>query len=272
MKAIWLKIRGIIGDIFGIGGPTGVNLKNDAGVLQVRNAADDAYAAAKVAHIETGADLNTVVDLLSLQGRIPNVSFSFPGDTPPAAGSNSGAFGICHTDGGTYNAGRVVYDNGTALLLMPTEVVRTITTSASVNGDLNLLANGLYALQGGNWVSKGGSPSVTGYTRNVISRVIGTAASYDTTTTVPEDAVVLNTIIDVTTAYSASATITVSLAGTTPLELFELTTETQYSGQYENPRVYTVAAANEGVVHVAIGGTPGVGVGVVYVEYASPAI
>lgn len=42
--AFWSNFRGVMAALFGIGGPTGVNLKHNAGVLQVRNAADTGYA------------------------------------------------------------------------------------------------------------------------------------------------------------------------------------------------------------------------------------
>ena len=42
--AIWSSLRGVLGNLFGIGGQGGVNVKHAAGTLEVRNAADAAYA------------------------------------------------------------------------------------------------------------------------------------------------------------------------------------------------------------------------------------
>lgn len=43
--ALWQNIAGVMADLFGLGGPTGVKLKNASGTLLVRNAGDSAYAA-----------------------------------------------------------------------------------------------------------------------------------------------------------------------------------------------------------------------------------
>lgn len=43
--ALWQNIAGVMQDLFGLGGPSGVKLKNASGTLLVRNAGDSGYAA-----------------------------------------------------------------------------------------------------------------------------------------------------------------------------------------------------------------------------------
>lgn len=160
---VWRSIRGTMRDVFGIGNEEdGFSIKNAAGVGEIRNAADDAYETLRTAHIAAGGTSNDLPTLRDLQARVPNIEFSFAGDTPPSAGTNSGKFGICHTDGASGNTGQVFYDSGTALTLIPTAVVRTLTTSAAVSGTLSLNSDSLYGWEGSTWVRKGVGGSIEG--------------------------------------------------------------------------------------------------------------
>lgn len=55
--ALWQNVAGIMNDLFGIGGPAGVKLKNNSGTLQVRNAGDTGLAPIQMssARIASGA-------------------------------------------------------------------------------------------------------------------------------------------------------------------------------------------------------------------------
>jgi len=269
---IWKKLRGTMTSLFGVGNEDdGFNIKNASGKAEIRNAADTAYEIIRAAHIASGGGLNDLPTLLDLQARVPNIEYSFDGDSAPSAGSNSGKFGICHTDGSSYNAGNVVYDTGSTLILIPTEVVRTVTTSSAVSGTLSMNANGLYAWQGGTWILKGdGAPAQTGILRT-IDVPTSTNATYDSTTSVPSGARVVRTAYVVETAYTASTTAVVSIAGTTPQELLG-TNDSKLSnvGEYDNDAVFNIDSSSEGLVHVAITGTPAAGAGRVIVFYATP--
>jgi hypothetical protein len=269
---VWKRLRGTMRDLFGIGNEEdGFNIRNAAGVAEIRNAEDDAYQTLRAARIASGAHLNNLPTLLDMQGRIPNITFSFEGNTPPTGGTNSAKFGICHTDGTSYNAGQVVYDNGSVLVLIPTEVVRTLTTASAVNGTLNMIANGLYAWQGSSWVLKGDGAPVDQGINKCLEIPISTEGPYDSTTSIPEGARVVRTSILVDTAFSASTTVTVFVQGSTPLQLMGASdSKITKVGQYEDDEIHRVLTANEGVVRVNIIGTPGVGEGSVFVFYTTP--
>ena len=269
---VWKKLRGSMRNVFGIGNEEdGFNIKNASSVAEIRNAADDAYETIRAAHIAAGGSLNDLPTLLDLQGRVPNIEFSFDGDTPPAAGTNSGKFGICYEDGTSYNAGNVIYDDGSSRILIPTEVVRTITTSSAVVGVLSLNANGLYAWQGGTWILKGdGAPAQTGHTM-AIEVNIGTSATYSSSTAIPDGARVVRTDMIVTTAYTPTTTATVVVNGTADLEILGSSdSKMPKQGQYMNDEEFEITADNEGVVTVAIANTPAAGAGRVVVFYVAP--
>ena len=269
---VWKKLRGTMRNTFGIGNEVdGFNIKNNSGVGEIRDAGDTGFETLRAALISSGANLNDIPVLLDLQGRVPNIEYSFDGDTPPTAGANTGKFGICHTDGTGFNAGNVVYDDGIALLLIPTEVVRTLTTSGAVIGDLNLIANGLYAYQGSTWILKGdGAPVSQGHTL-AIEVPLGTNASYSSTTVIPAGARVCRTLVRIDTAYDLGTTITVSVDGTADILLMGANdSKANKLGQYESDELFNVIAGNTGVVTAAISATPAAGAGTVIVWYVTP--
>jgi len=97
--------------------------------------------------------------LLYLRGRVADIAFDFDGGVPAVPGDNTNKFGFVHTTGGDYNAGDIVFDDGTSFILIPPELASTITTRTAINGFISLHPDALYVNQAGVWVLKGGSAS-----------------------------------------------------------------------------------------------------------------
>ena len=101
---------------------------------------------------------------LEVEG-ILDIQFSFTGAAPPAGGANTGLYGFCHTAGGTYLAGDVVFDNGCHLEVL-TKKGLLISPRVDVVGAVSLTANCIYyetaAAAPYTWVAKGGSAGSTG--------------------------------------------------------------------------------------------------------------
>jgi hypothetical protein len=269
---IWKNIEGVMASLFRIGGPSGITIKENTGVVELRNAADSAFVLGRGLLIPaTGETVNDLVALLDLQGRVAVIEFDFTGASPPGAGTNTGKFGFCHTTGGGYTAGDVVYDDGTSLIDIPAAVCKHLTSSNAVTGTVSLIANGFYALQAGTWTLKGdGGGTGTGRVQS-IEVTIGTSASYNSTTQIPDGARVLNTRLVIETAYDNSATIIVKVDGTADENLL-LAAENDPSNidEYQNEAAHKITSSNEGVVNVAISATPTVGAGYVVVDYVTP--
>lgn len=104
---------------------------------------------------------------------------------------------------------------------------------------------------------------------NIIRYAIGTGATQDSTTSIPANAVVLNCMLDITTPYSALATISIGQPGNTTL--LQLTTDNlpQQAGIYQVMQDTDWGAAPL-VVRATVGGAPAAGAGFVVVEYAVP--
>lgn len=112
MSIIQSKLKGTGETLFLVGGAAGVGLANNSSVAELQSAAAALITARAARIAATGTTLNDLVSLLDLRGRIADIEYSFDGASAPSAGSNSGKFGFCHTTGGGYTAGDVVYDPG----------------------------------------------------------------------------------------------------------------------------------------------------------------
>jgi hypothetical protein len=202
------------------------------------------------------------------------ISFSFTGASPPSPGDNTGKFGFAHTSGGSYTAGDVVYDSGTALLKIPVSVCTMLTTGVAVSGTVSLIDNGLYALEDGSWTLKGdGGSSSTGLQRVISVAWVGTggATSVSSTTAIPSGAIVTRVANKVTTGLDGSGTILVVVDGTADETILATAdSDSATVGEYENYEKHVITSGNEGVVKVTVGGTPTVGAGLVLVEYVVP--
>jgi hypothetical protein len=158
MANVFTQILGVIGNLFHIGGPSGPLLKNSSGVVEAKTYDDAAYAVMRAKYLQETGDVagNDVATALDLAARIPNIHFSFDGAAgPPAFGTHPAAFGICHTTGGAYTAGDVVFDAATEIIDIPRSVCRHITMEIASGGAILLLEDCFYAWESGGWVLKG---------------------------------------------------------------------------------------------------------------------
>lgn len=80
------------------------------------------------------------------------IEFSFAGSAPPTLGDNEGSYGICHTAGGSFDEGDIVYDDGVTLLAHAKRYgVTLLLTTSAISGDIDFAANSLYTLLNDVW-------------------------------------------------------------------------------------------------------------------------
>lgn len=268
---LWKNIRGTMSNLFGIGGPSGVNLKHSGGALQVRSGDDATLARAQVA---AGTAADDAVSLLQLQQRLIVIDGSFDGGTPPDAATNSGKHFFCHTSGGSYTAGRIYRSNGSEWSAVDAGKGWGIVTGASaITGTVSLSANHLYVNEGtaGSpaWTAKGdgsGGASAEGKI-NVIEMSLGTSGSASSSTSIPDNAIVIDVILDVNTAYDNDATLKVEVNGASPVEILGTgENDPATVGEYGKEQS-TDVGANGGVVQATVTGSPSQGEGALFVHY-----
>jgi len=278
MGDVFKKLRGITGSLFKIGNQSGPNLKNNAGAVEIRDTSDADFATGRANFIPaSGETANDLPVLRDLQGRVPNITFDFDGASPPGAGSNTDEFGFCHTAGGGYSAGDVVYDTGSALVAIPASVCRTLTSSTTVTGTISLIQNGVYAREGATWVLKGDGVSTgTGFVKSI--RIDYTFSDQGTpkssTTQIPDGAEVLNARNVVETALNGvSPTMAVVVDGTADKTLLATgDSDMGVAADYQSDETHKITSSTTGPVQITIGGsTATAGSGYVEVLYTTAA-
>lgn len=278
-STLWGTVKGA----FHIGGPDNACIAvppSEPTILRTLGADESAWARheAKAIRDTQDANLNQLSTYIDLTSKFVNIIAGFAGATPPSGADEKG-FYICSGSGGSFNENDIVYWDGSSNTkvykstgniddsMTNSECLTHITTQAAIDmattGDL--LENALYAweLVTGveQWVLKGYAGA--GNDMKVIKIAIGTTASYTSTTPVPANAYISRVVCKITTAYSAAATVAVSITAQSIMAATDL--NAQIVNTYEKSEPKEIAAG--GVVTVTIGGAPAAGVGIVYVEY-----
>jgi len=270
---LFKNIVGIISATFQVGGTAGAKLKNSSAVLEARNAADNDYTTFRVLRLGASPGINDVP--VSIDSQVKVIQFSFNGASPPSAGDNTGKYGFCHTTGGSYTANDVVYDTGSALLVMPRATCAVIVTTDAVSGTVSLNADGVYGWEGSAYVLKGdGAASDTGLVKCIkVALAFGSGATVDSTTSIPNGAFVTRVAVVVGTLFNGTApTLAVSINGSSPLAV--MTTgenNLKLANQYEVEDVFTIGATETGVVRLSYTASgSSAGAANVFVFYTTP--
>jgi len=280
MADVFQKIKGTTPDItrFLIGGPDADGVENSDSVIKSVDK-DGTLIRHRAATLATGGanDDNTLIPLRDLKDFCPEIEFGFAGGSAPSPGDNTGEYGICMATGGSYTVGNIVYDSGSALRIVPTEVIRKLTigsTTIPMSDGTTFLANHFYVKNAaGTWVAKGdGHTTGSKLTIKIPFDYEDTAVSSTMEISGYTDAQVTETVVVVTTAFNGSSpTIAVSLNSNTTVmgtSAVDLTTV----GQYRSNEIFDVIADDdEGTVNLAITpSTSSAGAGYVLLTFVDP--
>ncbi len=264
---LWKKIRGITGNIFGVGGTSGVNVKDNSGVVEMRNSGDTDFVTSRSSNIQLS---NTINDNITLLEVIHEITFSFTGGSPPSPGANTNAYGICHTTGGSYSAGDVVYDNGSSLITVLPGRKKCIFTTTAISGTVSFNANGVYIGLGTSWSLKGdGTPTNSGFVKIVEVDYNYTNVTVDSTTQLVSGSVVLQTSNVIVTPFNGPSPSTiVTVNGSSPLTLLAAgDSNPAVSAQYLSDEQIGVGVTNAGSIRVTVATGSTAGQGIARVQY-----
>lgn len=271
---LFKKIKGTIENFFHIGSSTGPALKNNSNVLEVRNAGDTDFAKLRALAIQTSPGINDVPTLLDTLGKI--IQFDFDGASAPAAGTNTGKFGFCHTTGGSYTANDVVYDDGAALIKLPRESCKILLTTTAITGTVSLNLNGVYGWSGTAYVLKGdGSATDTGFLKTIKIDFTKDSTTVDSTTSIPDGAFVIKVSKvggAAMTAFNGTApTAAVTVNGSSPVTIMATgDNNLKDTNQYDVEDIVPIGATGTGVVRVTVtADSSTTGVGQIVVFYTS---
>jgi len=268
---LFKNLRGTLESFFNIGGPTGPALKDNAGVMQVRNFDDTAFARLQVAVPVADNDAvtkkyaDTLEKPLIVAAQV-DTSASVPSNTAvrrllvvTTAGSGAAIGDLLFDDGSSGGTMEILAAvNGRTIAVLTALTGGTITFEAdSINiWDADGSSGGVQ------WVKIGDIGSVTGAIRH-IRLAIGTAATLDSATAIPANARILQCDVQVTTSYNGGASIQVGVAGGT-VDLIQATGDNKPSAG-GTPNTYskeqdTDWGAATAAVRVTISASSGVGV------------
>jgi hypothetical protein len=199
------------------------------------------------------------------------VSAQFDGNDPLPANTATEHFKVVTTTGANASIGQLIYDDGTsvgtAIVLVAVDARLIITTMAFTGGTIPLKAESLYTWDTTTsaWLNAGGSQQ-SGAVR-VIRYAVTNAATQDSASKIPANAVILRARLNVTTPYSGGATVTIGRVGS--LALLQATTDNRptVADIYEVPQE-TDWGGTELVVRTTVAGAPAAGAGYVTVEYS----
>ena len=274
MANLFQKLAGIVGSVFQIDvANDGPNLKNNAGVLEFRNAADSDFVIARGNTPVGDNDLVTKLyaDSLSkplIVDRQADTTISLPNNTAQRG------FIVVTTPGSGAAIGDLLFDDGTSsgtTTILPAIEGRTIAvTDALTGGSITFDADSIYIwdADGTQWIKVGDVGNVTGAAR-AVKFAIGTS-TVDSSTILTTADRIIEVRTTITSAYNAGATI--EIGSTVDADKYQTAADNnpQKAGV---PNTFKCAdqdtQADAGVVRATVTGATS-GAGEVLVLYTNP--
>lgn len=271
--ATHIKKIGGISELYLYIGTTGPRIKNNSGVIEMRNNADNAYAVARAADPANEQDLTTLNWAWKFQKFIP---ISAQADCSSALPTNTAArrLLVVTTAGNGAVIGDLLYDNAssTGSMTIIAAAYRTITPTANFTGGTQTFYQHCgYLWNGSSWVKVFDASGAGSATNNVRSITIttGTSATYDSTNDLPANAIIVYAYFKVTTAYSAGAGITFGVVGNTDIYLTGVVNPEAEGFSFSDEPFVSVGASDV-KARISVSGTPAAGAGVCYIHYVVP--
>jgi len=280
--AVFKKIRGIIGNLFTLGTDeaTANSLKNHVDGVEFTNY-DGTVRKNAVVERPQGANQNAHASTyLDLKERAIDLEFYFDGSSPPAPGTNTGKYGICHTAGGIYSAGQIYLDTGSALTAAPMYQMMLAIPRDTFSGTVGMNQDDIYISRNPTtpfgWTMVGGEAHEIGEPSSI--RIpfsytdIGTPKS--STTPIPAGAYVYFSRTVVTTPFSggSSPTLLAEVDGASGDTVLQSTSDNNIkkAGEYHNEETIEITAGYNGPARLTLGGTATAGAGYFIVLWATP--
>jgi hypothetical protein len=264
------KLRGTSETAFqvGLGGP---NLNANGTALEAKNAANSALAILRAATPIGDTDLANKQYVDTLFSRVV-VSLQFNGGNTLPTNSGTEQFYVVTTSGANGTIGQLLWDDGSGsgtVTVLAAKAQMIVTAAAFVGGTITFSADSLYVWDTTSvaWVNAGGS-QISGAARTV-RFAINTAASQSSAKQIPANAIVYDRFFDITTPYSAGATLTMGQTGTPAL--LQATTDNQATvlGEYHVGQEVAWGASALALL-VTVAGAPAAGAGFANATYAIP--
>lgn len=265
---VFSKLLGTITSFFQVGGTSGPGINANGAALESKNAANSAFAVHRGATPVGDNDFATKAYVDKMASKPIPVSVQFNGNSALPANSGTEQWYVVTTTGANATIGQLLWDDGSGagnVAVIAAVTGNTIvTTVAFTGGTISLAANQMYVWTGSAWLDI--APSVSGATY-MIRTTLGTAASTSSATQIPANAIVYDARLDVTTPYSAGATIALGITGTTNLFMATTDNTPQIAGLYQIMQDTSVGASAAALL-ATVAGAPAAGAAQMIVLYS----
>jgi len=186
-------------------GKGGARIKDNAGVIEARNAADDSYAVLRAANPVAANDVVTK-DYLETRASV-YVSSQIDGSVPTAAGA-AGVFALVTTAGNGFALGEIYRSDGSSWVSVPvTEGMTISVTDALTGGTDEYLADHRYLWDedGSTWIDVWPAASVSAVVKtNRATLAFDTSSPLNIGGQVPANSIVTKVTVNVTTAFDGT--------------------------------------------------------------------
>lgn len=264
------KLLGTILSFFQFGDSTGPGINANGTALETKNAANSAFAIHRGALPVGDNDFATKKYVDTTANKPIPVSLQFNGNNALPANSGTEQWYLVTTTGPNATIGQILWDDGSGVgtvTVIPAATGNTvITTTAFTGGTITFAGNQLLIWSGTAWIDV--IPSVAGAVYR-IRFALTNAASQSSATSIPANYVISNVLLDITTAYSAGATISVGQTGSTALLMATTDNVPQSAAQFSSEQDTAWGAAALPVL-VTVAGAPAAGAGFCVVDYCLP--
>jgi len=267
---VFSKLLGTLTSFFQIGGTSGPGVNANGTALETKNAANNAFAVHRGATPVGDNDFTTKAYVDKMASKPIPASVQFNGNNALPNNSGTEQWYVVTTSGANATIGQILWDDGSGagvVAVLPAVTGNTIVTTAAFSGGtISLAANQMYVWTGSAWLDI--APSVSGATY-MIRFAIGTAASVSSATQIPANAIIYDARLDVTTPYSAGATISLGITGTVALFMATTDNTLQVAGLYQVMQDTSVGASAAALL-ATVAGAPAAGAAQGIVLYSVP--
>lgn len=184
-------------------GKRGPRIKDNSGVIEHKNQADDGFVIVRGDHPVDDNDLVTKRYLETRANVI--VTGQIDGGSPPSPGT-PGRIYICTTAGGTYNLKSLYRDTGSSWEeIVPIEGMVISITDDLTGGTDEYLGDHLYMwdADGSTWVDLGPSPAESGVVKTKRITIDYTDVGANLIVTVPANAIATKVMVNVTQVWNS---------------------------------------------------------------------
>jgi hypothetical protein len=266
---VFSKLLGTLSSFFQIGGTAGPGVNSNGAALETKNAANNAFAVHRGATPVGDNDFTTKAYVDKIASKPLPASLQFNGNSALPNNSGTEQWYVVTTSGANATIGQLLWDDGSGagvVAVIPAVTGNTIVTTAAFSGGtISLAANQMYVWTGSAWLDI--APSVAGVTY-MIRTTLGTATA-SSATQIPANAIIYDARLDVTTPYSAGATISLGITGTAALFMATTDNTATVAGLYQVMQDTSVGASAAALLGT-ITGAPAAGAAQMVVLYGVP--